>query len=100
MWHDNSLARKWLAALNHVIQQNLHLEKNYCFLGWAEGDRNGAYLIEQINSSITAINAADTGYHINDHFTLNTVLDGDRAYVTTDSIGCTDTLKTCRAQHM
>jgi hypothetical protein len=77
--HDNSLARKWLAALNHALQQNLHLEKNYCFLGFAEGDRNGAYLIEQINSSITAINAADTGYHINDHFALNTVLDGDRA---------------------
>jgi hypothetical protein len=75
---DNSLSRKWLAALNGVIEQGLHLEKNYCFMGWAEGDRNGAYLIEQINSTITAINAADTGYHITDHFTLDTVLDGDR----------------------
>jgi hypothetical protein len=75
---DNSLARKWLAALNTVIAEGLHLEKNYCFMGWAEGPRNGAYLIEQINATITAINAADMGYHINDHFTLNTVLDGDR----------------------
>jgi hypothetical protein len=75
---DNTLSRKWLAALNTVIAQGLHLEKNYCFMGWAEGERNGAYLIEQINSTITAINAADMGYHINDHFTLNTVLDGDR----------------------
>jgi hypothetical protein len=75
---DNSLSRKWLAALNEVIEQGLHLEKNYCFMGFAEGKRNGAYLIEQINNTITAINAADTGYHINDHFTLNTVLDGDR----------------------
>jgi hypothetical protein len=75
---DNTLSRKWLAALNTVIAQGLHLEKNYCFMGWAEGERNGAYLIEQINATITAINAADIGYHINDHFTLNTVLDGDR----------------------
>jgi hypothetical protein len=75
---DNSLARKWLAALNTVLEQGLHLEKNYCWLGWAEGERNGAMLIDAINASITAINAADTGYHINDHFTLNTALNGDR----------------------
>lgn len=75
---DNSLSRKWLAALNSVIAQGLHLEKNYCFMGWAEGERNGAMLIEQINNTITAINAADMGYYINDHFALNTVLDGDR----------------------
>jgi hypothetical protein len=75
---DNSLSRKWLAALNTVIAQGLHLEKNYCFMGFAQGERNGAYLIEQINNTITAINAADTGYHINDHFALNAVMDGDR----------------------
>ena len=75
---DNSLARKWLAALNHVLEQGLHLEKNYCWLGWAQGARTGAMLIEQINASIAAINASSLGYYINDHFTLNTVLDGDR----------------------
>ena len=75
---DNSLSRKWLAALDSVIAQGLHLEKNYCFMGFAQGERNGAYLIEQINATITAINAADIGYHINDHFALNAVLDGDR----------------------
>jgi hypothetical protein len=75
---DNTLSRKWLAALNHAIEQGLHLEKNYCFMGWAEGDRTGAYLIEQINRTITAINSADMGYHIDDHFALDTVLDADR----------------------
>jgi hypothetical protein len=75
---DNSLSRKWLAALNHAIEQGLHLEKNYCFMGFAEGERNGAYLIDQINATITAINTADMGYQIDDHFALDTVLDGDR----------------------
>ena len=75
---DNSLARKWLTAVDHVLQHNLHLEKNYCWLGFAQGDRNGAYLIDQINRSISAVNAAGIGYRINDEFALNTVLDGDR----------------------
>jgi len=75
---DTSLGRKWLAAVNGVIEQGLHLEKNYCFMGFAEGPRGGAYLIEQINATITAIKAADIGYSITDHFALDTVLDGDR----------------------
>jgi hypothetical protein len=49
---DNSLSRKWLAALNHLIKNNYHLEKNYCFFGFPDGPRNGEYLIDQINKSI------------------------------------------------
>ena len=76
--YDNSLSRKWLAALNQLLEQDYHLEKNYCWFGFPAGPRNGAYLIEQINSSITAINASNIGYYINDHFTLTSVLDGER----------------------
>jgi len=76
--HDNTLSRKWLAALNTVLAQGLHLEKNYCFLGFAQGTRDGAMLIDSINTSIAAVNAADMGYNINDHFALNEVMDGDR----------------------
>ena len=36
---DNSLSRKWLAALNDVLRKDLHLEKNYCWLGWTESER-------------------------------------------------------------
>jgi hypothetical protein len=75
--HDNTLSRKWLAALNDLIAKDYHLEKNYCFLGFADSARNGAYLLEQINSSISAINQADIGYLIDDHFTLaNSVATG------------------------
>jgi hypothetical protein len=68
--YDNTLSRKWLAALNELIAKDYHLEKNYCFLGFADGARNGNYLVDQINSSIQAINQADLGYHIHDHFDL------------------------------
>lgn len=75
--HDNSLAHKWLAALEHNINHGLHLEKNYCFLGWTENARDAEYLLSAINHSISAINAAEIGYAIDDHFTWqNTVNTG------------------------
>jgi hypothetical protein len=74
---DNSLSRKWLPALNHLIGNSYHLEKNYCFVGFALSDRNPEYICNQINNSIQAINDANLGYSINDHFTVeNTINSG------------------------
>jgi hypothetical protein len=75
---DNSLSRKWLAALNQLIENNYHLEKNYCFLGFPDADRNGELIIDQINKSIEFINNSNIGYTINDHFALDDVLDSER----------------------
>ena len=72
--NDTSLSRRWLAALNELISNGYHLEKNYCFLGFPESDRNGSYLIDQINQSIDQINQAGLGYSIQDHFELAQVL--------------------------
>jgi hypothetical protein len=74
---DNSLSRKWLAALNNIIASNLHLEKNYCWLGWAESTRNAEYLCTQINRSINAINASDLDYRIQDFFSPANVIQHD-----------------------
>jgi hypothetical protein len=72
----NSLSRKWLAALTHLIENDHHLEKNYCWLGWANGDRSLEYICGEINRSIAAVNAANLGYVINDMFSPeNTVAD-------------------------
>jgi len=67
---DNSLSRKWLAAVDQVIEQGLHLEKNYCWLGWAQGPRNGELIIGEINRSIQAITASDIDYAIDHTFTM------------------------------
>ena len=75
--YDNSLSRKWLAALNQLIADGYHLEKNYCFLGFATGERSGEYLIQQINASIAEINAANLGYRIDDVFTLANSVDAE-----------------------
>ena len=74
---DNSLSRKWLGALNDIIQRDLHLEKNYCWLGWTESARNAEYVCTQINRSIMAINASTLDYRIQDFFTPGTVIQAD-----------------------
>lgn len=66
---DNSLSRKWLQALDQVLERDLRLEKNYCFFGFANTDRNAELLCAEINRSIDHINRADLGYHIQDRFT-------------------------------
>ena len=75
--YDNSLGRKWLAALDHLLTGQYHLEKNYCFFGFADGPRNGKYLLEQINHSIQAINRSNLGYHIADRFDLSNSVNHD-----------------------
>jgi len=75
---DNSLSRKWLTALNDIIKTDLHLEKNYCWLGWAESVRGPEYLCTQINRSIHAVNSSNIQYTISDFFSpANTIASDD-----------------------
>jgi hypothetical protein len=75
--YDNSLSCKWLKALNLLLKDEYHLEKNYCFFGFVGTQRNAEYIVDQINRSIAAINAADLGYQINDYFSIeNTIVPG------------------------
>ena len=73
--YDTSLGRKWLASLNQLLIDQYHLEKNYCFFGFADGPRNGTYLLDQINLSIGAINDSDLDYKIQDHFDMSNSVD-------------------------
>jgi hypothetical protein len=75
--YDNSLSRKWLAALNDLLKNHYHLEKNYCWFGFADGPRNGQYLLDQINTSIAHINSANIGYTISDHFSMENSVSND-----------------------
>ena len=78
---DNSLSRKWLGALNDIIRNNLHLEKNYCWLGFVENERSAEYICTQINQSIHAINSAAIGYTIADFFSPANVIAADGGIV-------------------
>ncbi len=72
--YENSLSKKWLTALNDVIVNQLHLEKNYCFLGFENSQRDGRFILEQVNRSIAAINQSGIGYTIDDSFTMENCL--------------------------
>lgn len=74
---DNTLSRKWLAALNDLLAKKFHLEKNYCFFGFVNSARNGEYLLSQVNQSIAAINRANLGYLIDDYFSMENTLSDD-----------------------
>ena len=76
--YNSSLGQRWIQALNVVLANNFVLEKNFCFLGFAQSDRSGPFILDQINHSIDAINHANIGYHIQDHFDMsNSITDED-----------------------
>lgn len=75
---DNSLSHKWLAALNHLLHNNYHLEKNYCFFGFSDSDRSGQVILDQVNACIASINSSDLGYTIDDYFSLDNCLTDDQ----------------------
>jgi hypothetical protein len=54
--YDTSLGRKWLTALNDILDQELILEKNYCFMGFIFGQRGGEVILNEINNAITFLN--------------------------------------------
>jgi hypothetical protein len=86
--YDNSLSRKWLGSLNDLLNNDYHLEKNYCFLGFAKNERDGRFILDQVNKSIGIINSSSIGYTIDDYFTLeNTIESGTIGPLGTGSTG-------------
>tara|TARA_R110000796_G_scaffold17851_1_gene54531 strand:+ start:1583 stop:2662 length:1080 start_codon:yes stop_codon:yes gene_type:complete len=82
---DNSLSVKWLSALNHLVDSNYHLEKNYHWMGFA--DRDLPLICDKINASLHAIQLFNwesvglTPYSITEHFTIdNTLTHGETGY--------------------
>ena len=55
--YDTSLTKRFLSALKDNLEQNRILEKNFCFLGWADSKRDLKHLVNELNKNITKINA-------------------------------------------
>jgi len=73
--YDNSLSRKWLSAFNSILDNGLHLEKNYCFFGFPNCERNLDFLASEINRTIAGINGSSIDYMIRDYFTANNMVE-------------------------
>jgi hypothetical protein len=57
--YDTPLGHRWLDALKDNLRQKRILEKNFCFLGFADSKRNLRYLVGELNQNIEIINSFD-----------------------------------------
>jgi len=81
---------RWLKALKKNLLNRLHLEKNYCWLGWVSGSRDINYLCKQINQAIFQINCFNSQnvwavaglkqYEIQDYYTPDFVMYSPKEY--------------------
>jgi hypothetical protein len=55
--YDTPLGHRWLTALKDNLKQQRILEKNFCFLGFADSKRNLHYLVGELNKSVARINS-------------------------------------------
>ena len=55
--YDTPLGHRWLDALKDNLKQKRILEKNFCFLGFADSKRDLNYLVQELNSYIAQINS-------------------------------------------
>lgn len=55
--YDTPLGHRWLEALKDNLRHKRILEKNFCFLGFADSKRDLNYLVGELNSNIAQINS-------------------------------------------
>ena len=55
--YDTPLGQRFLEALKDNLAKNRVLEKNFCWLGWADSKRNLHHLVGELNKSIAQINS-------------------------------------------
>jgi len=55
--YDTPLGHRWLDSLKDNLKKELVLEKNFCFLGFADSKRNLNFLCRELNKSIEQINS-------------------------------------------
>ena len=55
--YDTPLGHRWLDALKDNLKQKRILEKNFCFLGWADSERDLNYLVGELNTNVAQINS-------------------------------------------
>ena len=59
----DQLGHRWLTALKKNLKNKLVLEKNFCFLGFADSKRNLTFLCNELNNSIFQINCFNSLNH-------------------------------------
>lgn len=73
--NNTELAWDWQVALHKELVRQSQLEKNYCWHGWPDTQRDLKYLCEQLNRHIAQINfGLKTAYELIDYVDWHTVM--------------------------
>ena len=54
--YDHPFVQRWLEEFKGILRNELVLEKNYCFIGFADSKRNLQFLCDELNSAVWQIN--------------------------------------------
>jgi hypothetical protein len=54
--YDTPMGNLWYLALQDVLNRNLYLEKNFCFLGFPDTPRDINYICDELNKACEQIN--------------------------------------------
>jgi hypothetical protein len=55
--YDTPLGERWIRALKDNLRNKRILEKNFCFLGFADSKRDLNYLVNDLNKNVAQINS-------------------------------------------
>lgn len=70
--YDTALGNRWFSALQDILRRNLYLEKNFCFLGFPDSQRNLDYICQELFWAKNEINDFFRGrYEIEENYFPN-----------------------------
>ena len=72
--YDIPLAHAWLDKLKLLLDNNVPIEKNYCFFGFVDSPRNIEYICNELNKVISHLNNNLENYHIPEVFSEQAVI--------------------------
>ena len=76
--YEHEMAQHWFAALKEIVQQNKYLEKNFCFLGFPDSQRDLKFICQELFWAINEINHFfGDEYQIKEIYNHNTLRDPD-----------------------
>lgn len=70
--NDSPMGERWFNALKELLQQNKYLEKNFCFLGFPDSQRDLRFICQELVWAVHEINSFfGSEYQIEELYTHN-----------------------------
>lgn len=100
--YNNDFVKRWFDLFKDIIKKNLIIEKNYCFLGFADSTRNLEFLCKELNLAIDQINKFNNHGQwqkngLNDYYIADKFVTDD--FITSSDLPTGRQLPGCRLKH-